>query len=68
MSRTVTLVGFAVLAAVMLAYQVHGSLRRTTPTLGEAIGTVTRSRVGRPLMLAAWLWLGWHLFVRGAYL
>jgi hypothetical protein len=26
-----------------------------------------RSRVGRPLVLLTWLWLGWHLFVRSSY-
>ena len=68
MSRAVTLAGFVVLATAMLAYQVHGSLRRTTPTIGDAINAVVRRRAGRPLLLAGWLWLGWHFFVRGAYL
>jgi hypothetical protein len=68
MSRTVTLAGFVVLVALMLAYQAHGLVRRTTPTFGDAIAAISRTRAGRPLLLAAWLWLGWHLFVRGAYL
>lgn len=68
MTRSVTLAGFAVLVALILSYQAHGLVRRTTPTLADALAAITRTRPGRPLLLAAWLWLGWHLFVRGAYL
>jgi hypothetical protein len=67
MSRTTTLAGFAVLAAAMLTYQVIGLVRPRTPTLGQAVATLLGTRYGRPVLLAAWLWLGWHLFVRGAY-
>ena len=67
MNRTVTLAGFAVLAAVTIAVQLLALVHRPTPTLGQAVGVVLGTRFGRPLVLAAWLWLGWHLFVRGAY-
>jgi hypothetical protein len=66
-SRTVTLSGFAVLAATAVTYQVLGVACRQSPTLGQAVGALLRTRFGRPALLAAWLWLGWHLFVRGAY-
>jgi hypothetical protein len=68
MSRTVTLAGFAVLAAAITTYQLLGVVRRRTPTLGQAVGAFLGTRYGRPVLLAAWLWLGWHLFVRGGYL
>lgn len=67
MSRTVTLAGFAVLAAAMFAYELLGLTRRTSATLGQAVTWLLGTRYGRPLLLVAWLWLGWHLFVRGAY-
>lgn len=68
MSRTVTLAGFVVLATAMITYQLLGLVRRTTPTMGQAVSPLLGTRYGRPVLLAAWLWLGWHLFVRGAYL
>ena len=68
MSRAVTLAGFVLLAAAFVTYQLLGLVRHRTPTLGQAVGAVLGTRYGRPVLLAAWLWLGWHLFVRGAYL
>lgn len=67
MSRAVTLWGFVVLAATAVIYQVLGIAGRQSPTLGQAVATLLLTRFGRPALLAAWLWLGWHLFVRGAY-
>jgi Family of unknown function (DUF6186) len=34
------------------------------PTLGEWLGFVMRHPSGRGLILAGWLWLGWHYFAR----
>ena len=65
MTRWVTLGGYVVLAAAMAGYELAGRLWRRTPTLGQAVSRLTRSRLGRGLLLADWLWLGWHLFVRG---
>ena len=67
MTRTVTLWGYALLALIALAYQAVGLLLRQTPTLGQALNVLTRRRAGRVLLLAAWLWLGWHTFVRASY-
>ncbi len=64
MSRAVTLWGYAVLAVAALAYQVVGLAVRRTATLGQALTRVMRPRAGRVLVLSAWLWTGWHLFVR----
>jgi hypothetical protein len=67
MSRTVTLWGYAVLAAAAVGYQAAGLLRRRTITFGEAVNRLKRMRAGRFVLLAAWLWFGWHTFVRGTY-
>ncbi len=67
MTRTITLLGYAVLGAALLACQTLGLLLRRIATLGQALGRLRHSRAGRPLLLLAWLWLGWHLFARGSY-
>jgi len=64
MNRAVTLWGYAVVAVVAAAYQVAGVVLGRTATLGEALRRVTKVRAGRFLLLAAWLWVGWHTFVR----
>ena len=66
MSRTVTLWGYAVLAFAAVAYQGYGRVARRTPTLGRAITRLKRIPAARALLLAGWLWLGWHTFVRGS--
>lgn len=64
MNRAVTLWGYAVVAVAAAAYQVAGVVLGRTATLGEALRRVTKVRAGRFLLLAAWLWVGWHTFVR----
>jgi len=34
------------------------------PALGEWLGYLMRPKTGRVLLLAGWLWLGWHYFSR----
>jgi hypothetical protein len=63
-TREVTLVGYAVLAAALGCCQLLGLLTRRVPTLGQVVAVVTGHRWGRWVLLAAWLWLGWHVFVR----
>jgi hypothetical protein len=67
MSRTVTLWGYAVLLVAAVAYQAAGLLRRRTVTFGRAVRRLKAMPAARPLLLAGWLWLGWHTFVRGTY-
>jgi hypothetical protein len=63
MTRALTLVGYVVIAVAALLQEVRA--RRTgRATAEDALAVVLRSQVGRPLLLAAWLWLGWHLFAR----
>lgn len=35
------------------------------PTLSDMLDLVTRTPLGRCFLLALWLWVGWHLFIRG---
>ena len=67
MSRAVTLWGYAVLALAAAAYQAAGLLRRKTVTFGQAVRRLKAIPGARPLLLAGWLWLGWHTFIRGTY-
>ena len=64
MTHGVTIAGYSVLAAAIIGCDVAGRLWRHAPTLGQAATSAMRSRAGRWLVLAGWLWLGWHLFVR----
>jgi hypothetical protein len=64
-TRNLTLAGYALLAAAGLAYELAGHLRGRTPTLARAVLVLTRRPASRALVLTGWLWLGWHLFVRG---
>jgi hypothetical protein len=64
MSRAATLWGYALLAVAVVAYQVAGVVLGRTATLGQALRRVTRVPAGRAVLLACWLWAGWHTFVR----
>lgn len=64
MSRAVTLAGYAVIAAAMVACQVAALAGRRRATLGDAVAAATARPAGRLVVLAAWLWVGWHVFVR----
>jgi len=63
MSRTVTLVGYAVLIVAAAGLEV-AARRRGSATFVDALTIVLRWRAARLALLAAWLWLGWHLFAR----
>ena len=63
-SRALTLLGFAILAALAAGLEAgarrSGRLARFADALAVALG----NPVIRLLVLAGWLWLGWHVFVR----
>lgn len=63
MSRLVTLIGYALLVAVAIGLEI-AARRRGSGTFGDALTLTLRWRPARVVLLAAWLWLGWHLFVR----
>ncbi|TMK83766.1 MAG: hypothetical protein E6G44_11250 [Actinobacteria bacterium] len=61
------LAGWAIVLGVVLAYQglclvANGD---RWPAASEVIRDVMRYPVGRWVLFGLWLWLGWHLFVRG---
>lgn len=64
MTRTLTLAGYALLAAALVACQVVALVTGRIPTIGQAASRLARRPLGRWLLLAGWLWIGWHLFVR----
>lgn len=67
MTRTITLVGYAVLVAAALGLELLARTRgagRGRATFGDVVALALRRRPVRLAVMAAWLWLGWHLFVR----
>lgn len=64
MSRAVTLIGYAVLLAAAVGLELAARRWRRSATFAEALTAVLARRSSRLLVLAGWLWLGWHLFVR----
>ena len=64
MSRAVTLAGYAVLTVVALALEMLARGRGRVATFGTVLADATRTPLVRIAVLAGWLWLGWHLFVR----
>lgn len=63
--RTITIIGFVAIIAVLVVLEILGRRKiARIPTLSEWLGFVMRRPVGRGLILAGWLWLGWHYFAR----
>jgi hypothetical protein len=64
-TRAITVIGFVAVIAALVALEILGRRKvRRIPTLSEWLGYVMRPRAGRALILAGWLWLGWHFFAR----
>jgi Family of unknown function (DUF6256)/Family of unknown function (DUF6186) len=66
-------VGYLVWAALigaLIAWEGIGLARPddAVPTLSDAVRALMRYPVGRWVLFALWLWLGWHAFVRGWHL
>lgn len=61
------LVGWAVLFAAVLAWEGIGLVKQgdAWPTFSDMLRKVTHPVAGRWVLFGLWLWLGWHLFVRG---
>jgi len=58
---------WGVLVGALFAYQ-GWTLARDDPrwpTASAVFRSVMRNPVGRWALFGAWMWLGWHLFVRG---
>lgn len=54
-------IGSCLLVEGIALYRPHDAW----PTFSDIMRLVTDAVVGRWLLFALWLWLGWHLFVRG---
>jgi hypothetical protein len=63
MTRLVTLAGYAVIVAAAIGLEI-AARRHGGASLGDALVVVLRPWPVRMVVVAAWLWLGWHLFVR----
>lgn len=64
--RATAVVGWVVIIGALLTWQglalVNGP---EWPTLSDMFRAFMRPTLGRYALLGLWLWLGWHLFVRG---
>jgi len=65
-SRQITFVVWGALAACVVAAVALSLTTRKVPTLGAAITVLVRRRYVQVACLAAWLWAGWHFFVRSS--
>jgi Family of unknown function (DUF6186) len=64
-ARALTVLGFSCLTLAVVVAQARAALAETrTPTLGEVLGYLMRTRAGRVGVLLSWWWLGWHFFAR----
>jgi hypothetical protein len=63
-SRTITFAGYAVIALAMVVAELVARRSGRVPTAGQALDVLRGRPVGRALLLAGWLWLGLHTFVR----
>ena len=63
-SRAVTLAGYALIATAAVGLEVIARRSGRLATFADALTTALRHWPCRILLLAGWLWLGWHVFVR----
>ena len=63
MTRVAILVSYAVIAGALVLRELLAR-RRGGVTFSGFVAALTHWRPTRWALLAAWLWLGWHLFAR----
>ena len=64
--RMVAVVGWVVVVVALLAWQGLALANGPEwPTLSSMFRAFMRPPLGRFLVFGLWLWLGWHLFIRG---
>jgi hypothetical protein len=64
--RTIGYAGWVVIVAVFLIWQGLALVYAPTwPTLSEIFRMAMRPALGRAVLFGIWLWLGWHVFIRG---
>ena len=65
-ARMIGSIGWIVIITAFVAWEALGLfVGHGWPTLSRVTRDVTRTPVGRWVLFGAWLWLGWHLFIRG---
>jgi Family of unknown function (DUF6186) len=65
--RVFAIVGWIVVVGSVLVWQGFGLVNAPEwPTLSQMFRDFMRLPFGRIVLFALWLWLGWHLFARGA--
>lgn len=65
-SRQITFVVWGAVAACIVAVVALSLTTRKVPTLAAAIRVLVRRRYVQVACVAAWLWAGWHFFVRSS--
>ncbi len=64
--HVVAIVGWIVIFALLFTWQGIGLARGPAwPTLSDIFRAFMGPLVGRWLLFGLWLWLGWHVFIRG---
>ena len=63
-SFTLTVAGFAVVTAALVALETFARRRETWPNIGDVFTALAGTGTGRFLVVLGWWWLGWHFFVR----
>lgn len=64
MTRFVTVLGYVLLVLLSVGLELEARRLRRFATFGQVLTLALRRWPVRLLLLAGWLWLGWHLFVR----
>lgn len=64
MTRTTTVAGYAVLVGLLITCEAIGRKTGRVATFARTTDTLARFGPLWFLVLAGWLWLGWHLFTR----
>jgi hypothetical protein len=63
--QAITVIGFIAIIAALVVLEILARRKvGRIPTIGAWLGFVMRRPLGRALILAGWLWLGWHYFAR----
>jgi hypothetical protein len=67
MSRDLIVAGYLLIAFAGAILELTARLGHRVLTLGQAVSSINAVRGGRWVLLIAWLWAGWHFFVRASW-
>ena len=64
--RVVAVTGWIVILGALFTWQGLGlAWGPGWPTMSDMLRALTRPVFGRWILFGLWLWVGWHVFVRG---